>query len=126
MGRKATFVLPCRPREWIGGESFDEGLILHASRLLVMPVRPEKGGIEPQHRHNPQDTEAFAPFRSATATCHVAERNARRPAFAAGCGGVAAKIPPSGDNTGSKGAEPAVGGEADEVVLCLPPPYLCG
>lgn len=76
------------------------------SRYLPTPADASpaaEGGIEPQHRHNPQETAAFAPHRSATATCHVAERKAGKPAPAATCGGVAAAIAPAEENLHSDG-----------------------
>lgn len=78
------------------------------------PVR--EGGIEPQHRHNPQEAETFAPYRPATATCHVAERNAGKPAFLATCGGVADEIPRPWSNAAATVTESAEDGEAEGVL----------
>jgi hypothetical protein len=82
-----------------------------------MRASAEIRGSEPQRRHNPQETETFASYQPATATCHVAERNARKPASPATCGGVAAEIPPPLDNAVTDSAKRVVKGEVDEVVL---------
>jgi putative DNA primase/helicase len=73
--------------------------------------------IEPQHRHNPQETGAFSAYRAATATPDVAQRNARKAAALAGCGGVAASHPPLWNDAATAGAKSTVDGERDEVVL---------
>jgi hypothetical protein len=95
-------------------KSFEEAW----SRYLPAPgdaPSARDGGIEPQHRHNPQEAKTFAPCRPATATCHVAERNAGKPAAAATCGGVAAEIPPSW-NSAATVTEPALQGESEGVL----------
>jgi hypothetical protein len=74
------------------------------------------GGIEPQHRHNPQETATFAPARHTTATYDVAERNSGRPALSVTCGGVAPEIPPPWNNAATADAEPTVDGEAEGVL----------
>jgi putative DNA primase/helicase len=86
------------------------------SRYLPAPEDAStagKGGTEPQHRHNPQKSGTSAPSRPATATDHVAERNTRKPAPAATCGGVAASSPPSWRGAVTAGAGPTVDGEAE-------------
>jgi len=74
-------------------KSFEEAW----SRYLPAPgdaFPADGGGIEPQHRHNPRETETFAACQPATAAYSVAERKARKPASAAGCGGIAAENHP--------------------------------
>ncbi len=86
------------------------------SRYLPTPEDASpaaEGGIEPQHRHNPQETEIFAPVQPATTTYPVAERNTRKPASAAACGGVAASNPPPWRGAVAAGAGSAVDGEAE-------------
>jgi hypothetical protein len=86
------------------------------SRYLPAPEHTPaagEGGTEPQRRHNPQKSGTSAPSWPATATDHVAERNARKPAPDATCGGVAASNPPSWRGAVAAGAGPTVDGEAE-------------
>ena len=55
----------------------------------------KEGGMEPPHRHNPQETAPLGADCSATEADNVAERNRVKPAWTATCGGVAVEIPPT-------------------------------
>lgn len=86
------------------------------SRYLPAPEDASpagEGGTQPQHRHNRQKSGTSAPSRPATATDHVAERNAQKPAPAAICGGVAASNPLSSRGAVAAGAGQIVNGEAE-------------
>jgi len=88
----------------------------HARRAWRAPRGPVEGSLNPQHRHNLQETEAFISYRTDLATNHATERNARKPAFAATCDDVAASssLPP--DNAATAGTYPTTDGEPDGVL----------
>jgi len=83
--------------------SLDKAASRKSARLEKVAPPSKEGAIEPQHRHNPQETGTFAPYQPATATSDEAQRNAWKWAPAAGCGGVAASHPPPWIGAGTAG-----------------------
>jgi len=78
---------------------------------------PAGGGNRAATPPQPAGNLGFFPYQPTTETSHVAERKAEKPACAETCGGVAASNPPPWRDAATAAADPAVDGEADEVVL---------